>query len=131
MEDYRFTKKAEPYPTWVYHKTLEPKIIPSDKLESHLNEGWADSPFGLCKVEDFGVDPKNEVHVQELGETIQGITDSLNGQLNLDNMTKKELIYYADKHLELDIDSGKQKKAVLMLIKKKLDDTPEARQDKS
>ena len=89
------------YRRWVYHKTEEPRIIDSEDYEQYELNGWADTPAKFVKVTDFGVDPDNQVMVQALGETIQGIDDRLNGELNLDEMAEPELKEYAMKHLDL------------------------------
>lgn len=37
-------KKEKVYPSWRYHKTLEPKIVHSEEHDEELGSGWADSP---------------------------------------------------------------------------------------
>jgi len=83
---------------WIYHKTEEPQIINSDDVESFYNEGWNDSPAKFIKTTDFNIDPENDIGVQHLGETIEGIKDMANGALNLGEMTAKELDTYALEH---------------------------------
>ncbi len=114
-------KKSAPYPLWVYHETLEPKIIQSNELDTYLKDDWAESPAKFCKIASFGIDPEDTARVQALGETIDGVVDSLNGQINLDKMNKKELIYYADKHLNLELDPSFTKLKILQQIDSKLE----------
>ena len=77
---------------WIYHETEKPKIIDSDKYESFYDDGWRDSPACFIKVADFDVDPDDDVAVQNLGDTVQGVVDALNGALNLDEMPVEETL---------------------------------------
>ena len=95
------------YRTWVYHETEEPKIVDSEDAQELYDNGWKDSPRYFVKTTDFGVDPDDEIKVQQLGEAIEGIAESLNGALNLQEMSVKELKAYAEKHY------GKKLKAVV------------------
>lgn len=97
------------YKAWVYHSTEEPKIIDSDDLQHHLDSGWAESPAKFVKTTDFGIDPGDVLGVQALGETIEGIKDQLNGQLNLEEMKPKELKEYASKHFSRVIKGNREK----------------------
>ena len=92
---------------WVYHETKQPKIINSDEVEKFNAEGWADSPARFIKLKDFNVDPDNDSEVHQLGETIEGVKDALNGALNIQSMSKKELEDYAKKFFAVDIDRRK------------------------
>ena len=86
---------SKPFKTWIYHKTEEPKIIDSDKFDEHEKDGWKDSPMYFIKTTDFGVNPKDTVKVQCLGESIEGVKNCVNGMLNLESMTMKELKEFA------------------------------------
>ena len=88
---------------WIYHKTSDPKVINFSDYESHKAEGWADSPAQFVKVSDFGADASNKEQVQALGETIQGVRDRLNAELNFDIMSKKELARYAKTHFNFSL----------------------------
>jgi len=95
------------YRTWIYHKTEKPKIIDSDDYESFHEEGWRDSPAPFLSVKDFDVDPDDMAAVQQLGDVVQGIVDSLNGALNLDEMDVEGLEEYASEHFGQEIDVEK------------------------
>ena len=92
---------------WVYHETKQPKIINSDELDSYISDGWATSPANFIKLADFNVDPDNNAEVHQLGETIEGVKDAVNGALNIPTMNKKELEDYAKKFFGVDIDRRK------------------------
>lgn len=92
---------------WVYHKTKEPIIVDADDAQSYYDKGWKDSPRLFVKTTDFGVDPDDHIAVQQLGEAIEGVADSLNGALNLGEMDKNELGEYASDHFGEDIDKRK------------------------
>ena len=95
---------AKIFKRWIYHAELEPKVINSDEFDKHEKEGWADTPAKFAKIKDFGVDEDNQASVQVLGEAIQGVSERLNGELNIDVMNKKQLEEYALKHFEVDLD---------------------------
>lgn len=82
--------------TWIYHETEEPKIVNTDEAQAFYDDGWKDSPRYFVKTTDFNVEPDDAIKVQQLGETIEGVKDALNGALNLGEMTAKELLEYAD-----------------------------------
>jgi hypothetical protein len=86
---------------WIYHATEEPRIIDADDKEQYYLNGWADSPAKFVKTTDFGIDPNDAAGVQLLGETMAGIDDRLNGELNLDEMDRTELEEYALRHLDM------------------------------
>jgi hypothetical protein len=86
---------------WIYHATEEPRIIDAEDYSQYELNGWADSPAKFIKTTDCGIDPDDAMGVQVLGETIAGINDRLNGELNLDEMDESELKEYALKHLDL------------------------------
>ena len=86
---------------WVYHPDKEPEIVDQDEAEKYYADGWFDSPAKFIKTTDFGVDPDDELAVQELGAAIEGVKDAANGALNIDAMTKEEIEDYALEHLDV------------------------------
>ena len=107
---------------WVYHETEKPKIVKEEEAEALYQDGWADTPARFIKLESVGVD-KNKVDEGDADETakaqsvldsVQGITESLNGALNLDGMDKSELEEYAREHFSLELD---RRKSLTNLVK--------------
>ena len=92
---------------WIYHAKKEPKIIDSDDLEEFEDDGWADSPAKFLDLKTFGVDKGDELGIQQIGDSVEGVKNSLNGALNLDQMDKFELDAYAKEHYEMDYDLRK------------------------
>lgn len=97
------------YKTWIYHPEHEPKIINSDEFEEYEDKGWFDSPARFIKTTDFGIEPDDVMAVQALGESIQGVADELNAQLNFENMRPKELKSYAVEHHGVEIKGNREK----------------------
>ena len=95
------------YRTWIYHETEEPKIIDSDNYELFHKEGWRDSPAPFIKVADFDVDPDDTAAVQQLGDTVQGVANSLNDGLNIGKMDITQLVEYASEHYGVELDDLK------------------------
>lgn len=93
---------------WIYHEKNEPVIVDAEEAQSYYDHGWADTPAKFVKTTDFGIDPKDEVAVQALGETIEGVKDQLNGALNLDEMNKQELMDYAEKHYSVKLEESRR-----------------------
>jgi len=92
---------------WVYHETEEPKIVEADEAQAYYDDGWKDSPRLFVKTTDFGVAADDQIAVQQLGEAIEGVAESLNGALNIGEMSKGELEEYAQDHFGKDIDKRK------------------------
>jgi len=88
---------------WIYHETAEPKIVDQVDAQSYYDDDWADSPAKFTKTTDFGIDADDAMAVQALGETVEGVVEQLNGQLNLDEMKDKDLKAYALKHFDEEI----------------------------
>ena len=88
---------------WIYHETAEPKIVDREDVQSYHDDGWADSPAKFTKTTDFGIDADDQMAVQALGETVEGVVDQLNGQLNLGEMKDKDLKAYALLHFGEEI----------------------------
>lgn len=92
---------------WVYHETEEPIIVDAEEAQSYYDDGWKDSPRYFVKTTDFGVEPDDHIAVQQLGEAIEGVADSLNGALNIGEMDKSDLADYAETHFGKNIDKRK------------------------
>jgi len=88
---------------WIYHETAEPKIVNREDVQMYHDDGWADSPAKFTKTTDFGIDADDAMAVQALGETVEGVVEQLNGQLNLGEMKDKDLKAYALKHFDKEI----------------------------
>lgn len=81
---------------YLYAEDKEPIIVD----ECQEMDGWHDSPVGFIKTTDFGVDPKDTVKVQCLGESIEGVKDCCNGLLNLNLMNLKEIRGFSLTHFK-------------------------------
>jgi hypothetical protein len=99
---------AKIYRRWIYHATEKPFIINSDEFEGYSKKGWKDSPANFTKIEAFGVDKDDMTKVNALGEAIEGVKDRINGDLNVDIMTKKQLEEHARKHFNVELDRRKR-----------------------
>lgn len=103
---------------WIYHETEEPKIIENEEYEAYHAEGWEDTPAKFIHLKnDFDVDSDDEMKVQQVGEAIEGVVNSLNGALNLDDMDKDDLENYAQEHFGVDIDKRKSLKKLKKEVK--------------
>ena len=109
---------SKSFKTWIYHATLNPKVINSEDFEGYKDDGWSDTPATFAKIIDFGVDETDASAVQVLGEAIAGVADRLNGQLNIGEMDKMQLEEYALKHFNVDIDRRKGIRALRVQVKK-------------
>jgi len=89
---------------WIYHETEQPKIINAHEYDSYNDDGWEDSPAKFINLKDFEIDADDPIAVQQLGDTVQGVTDALNGALNVDKMTKDALEEYAEEHFGEKLD---------------------------
>lgn len=98
---------SDQYRCWIYHATEQPMIVTREVAEEMYEQGWADTPAAFAKTTDFGIDPDDTANVQALGDTIDGVKDRLNDELNFDVMSRKELKAYALKHHDTDIKLGK------------------------
>ncbi len=112
--------------TWIYHKTEKPKIVHLSEAQEYYDKGWADTPAAFFDMKSHGLDPDNQPLVQSVGEQIKGVTESLNGALNLENMTTKELVDYADYHFNKKLKVAKGNKRlpkgkILEQVKKLVD----------
>lgn len=107
--------------TWIYHKTEAPKIIDSDDMESYHDEGWRESPAPFIDIKDFGIDADDSVGIQQLGDMVQGVADSLNGALNLDEMSADQLREYALDHYGKHLDERSRAKTLRRQIREMID----------
>ncbi|MCK5602176.1 hypothetical protein KAR91_09915 [Candidatus Pacearchaeota archaeon] len=106
---------------WIYHKTDEPKIIENEEFESYEKEGWKDSPAHFIKLPDVGVDPDEPMAVQQFGEAVEGVVNSLNGALNIDEMDKHELEEYAREHFGAELDKRQKLKTLRKQVQTLID----------
>lgn len=100
---------------WIYHETKKPKIINNSEFEDHKALGWADSPAQFLKLEAVGID-KEKINsgdeqetskAQQALDAVEGIVQSLNNQLNIDQMNKNQLEAYILEHYGIDLDRRK------------------------
>lgn len=89
---------------WIYHATKKPFIIEDEEFESYEKDGWRDSPAHFIKLPDVGVDPDDAMAVQQFGEAVEGVKNSLNGALNVGKMDKLQLEEYAREHYDTELD---------------------------
>ena len=108
---------AKTFKQWIYHKTKKPKIINSDEFEKQKALGWSDTPADFVLISDFGIDGSDPAQVQVLGEALAGVSDMLNGQLNIDTMKRKDLEEYTNKHFNVQIDNFKSIKSLRLEVK--------------
>ena len=101
---------------WIYHENESPKIVNSRDAERYYKQGWADSPMRFLKVTDCGVDPDDAMAVQMVGDSVQGVTDRLNAELNLKSMRKSELVKYANDHHGIKLDMKLKKPDLLNTV---------------
>jgi len=105
------------YRKWIYHETEEPKIIDYD--DGDLPEGWAASPAQFIKLETMGINKDRiecedeSAKAQQALDAVEGVVASLNGELNLGLMSKKELTEYALEHFGLKLNQQKRKTALV------------------
>ena len=103
---------SKDFKRWIYSETKEPRIIDDSEFDKFEALGWADSPARFLKLETIGIsqakiddgDTEEYSKAQEILDVVEGVTDSLNGALNLDSMNKQELEDYAKEHFGVDLD---------------------------
>ena len=97
---------------WIYSETKSPRIINDSEFEKFEALGWADSPAKFLKLETVGIDQEKiesgdteeAGKAQQVFDTVEGVKESLNGALNLNEMSKQELEDYAKEHFGVDLD---------------------------
>lgn len=102
--------------TWIYHKTEKPKIVYQHQTQEYFDAGWADSPAKFAKLKDVGIDETDPIQVQQFGESVAGVKEATNGALNLEDMTKRELVVYAKKHFDTSLDKRDRKNDLVKTI---------------
>jgi hypothetical protein len=107
--------------TWIYHETEEPMIVEREEFESYEKKGWKDSPAYFIKLPDVGVDPDDAMKVQEFGEAVEGVVNSINGALNIENMDKDELEDYAREHFGTELDKRQRLKTLRKQVQALID----------
>ena len=108
----------EDFKRWIYHATKKPKIIYNSKFEELESLGWSDTPATFLKLETVGIDKakvdagdEQEVaKAQQALDAVDGIVKSLNGSLNIDKMSKKEIEDHIKEHFDVDLDRRKSLK---------------------
>ena len=103
--------------TWIYHETEEPRIIYEHQTKQYYDKGWADSPAKFVKLSKVDIDPDNEIMVQQFGESMEGVKNAVNAALNLDDMTKRELVNYAKEHFDTDLDKRDYKSVLIKAVR--------------
>lgn len=114
---------------WIYHATEKPKIVDMADAQSFYDDEWADSPARFLKLESVGIDKaktdagdeEETAKAQSVLDSVQGVTESLNGALNLDDMDKSELLDYAQEHHSLELDKRKSKKNIVKQIREHIE----------
>jgi hypothetical protein len=117
--------------TWIYHSKEKPKIVNKSDAPDYYKKGWADSPAKFFDVEKIGVKKKDIATVQVIGHSIKGLTEMLNGLLNLERMSYSALIAYAKKHFSLKFNKKVNSKHIRKVIKEKVLDMVEAKNNMS
>ena len=108
---------------YVYKDGKEPEIIDVSNKEDWFKKGWFDTPAKVKGVLDgFNVEPGDEMAVQLVGETIEGVKNYLNGYLNLDIMQKKDLLEFGGKHLGTEFNKRATKVFILGKIRGLIND---------
>jgi hypothetical protein len=80
---------------YVYHETKRPSAILFTDLEEFKAKGWNESPLAFFKPADHGLDITDKVMMTETGKALVFVAKVTNETLNLDLMTKPELIKFA------------------------------------
>lgn len=98
---------------YIFNKDEDPKVISCIDLEGYLDQGYEPTPLKFLKLKDHGIDSKNQIQIQELGSAINGVTQSINGALNLHLMTRKELYKYCKEHFGVKLKRTDLKPVIL------------------
>ena len=110
---------------WIYHETENAKIIEDADFAKWNEEGWQDTPAAFLKLANAGIDQKKTdagdyeetEKAQQLLDSVHGIADCLNGMMNLEEMSKKELIDFAKRHFKTELKKSKSKPSMIKKIK--------------
>jgi len=106
---------------WIYHETEKPFIIEDEEFEEYEKKGWKDSPAYFIKLPDVGIDPDDAMKVQDFGDAVEGVVNSLNGALNIGEMEKDELETYAREHYGCELDKRQKLKTLRKQVQKLID----------
>jgi len=107
---------------WIYHQSEQPQIIESDCFDGMKLEGWSDTPATFLNLDELGIDKDDPVKVQQFGESVEGVKEALNAELNINIMSKADLIAYAKDHLHVEFEDS----ISLKLLRKKVKEIGEA-----
>lgn len=110
---------------WVYHQNKAPKIIKNSEYERMEAEGWRDSPACFIDLSTVGIDKdkiaagdeQEAAKAQQALDAVEGVVASLNGALNLGNLSKTELEEYAREHFGVELDKRRSKKRLIEDVK--------------
>lgn len=83
---------------WIYNENKEPIIIDEEDFTAYESNGWVDSPIKFINITDAGIDVDDQMAVEAFGLSITGVKNSMNDALNIDDMTKDDLVEYASTH---------------------------------
>lgn len=110
---------------WIYHETEAPKVINSADYEEHKEDGWRDTPAAFLKIEAVGLsqekidagDEEENAKAQQVFDAVEGVKESINGALNLDDMNKDEIASYALEHHGLELSKRKSLKNLRKIVR--------------
>lgn len=116
---------AKDFRRWVYHETEQPKIIHDSEFEQYESEGWKSTPAAFLTYDDVGIDKDAAIEGdmgeimkgQQVKDAIDGVSEAVNGMLNLEIMTKVQLVEFAEKHLPGKVKKSLSKQAMINKIK--------------
>lgn len=94
------------FPKWVYHKTLEPKVVHTQEELESLGKGWEETPAAFDQESD-------EKAEKSTGDQDQGNKKPDIKEVDLTQMTNKELVAAL-------VEQGKDEKEMKKLKKDEL-----------
>lgn len=103
--------------TCVYHKTEPPKIVNQQDAQTWYDQGWADTPAAFFDMKKQCFNPDSQIEGQAVGEAITNEPNEPNDKLNVEKMTKKELIIYAKKNFDVTLHEYSYRKALIKEVK--------------
>jgi len=100
---------------WIYHANKKPKIIYNSEFAEQEALGWRDSPAAFLNLNDVGIDKEKidsgdeeeAAKAQHALDAVEGVVQSINGSLNIDKMSKKEIEGHIKDHFGVDLDRRK------------------------
>jgi hypothetical protein len=108
---------------WVYHKTAKPKIIKRSEFDPESEE-WKESPAEFLVINECGIksdDPNYQAKCTGLKNSVYNIVDASNKALNLDLMSKDELIGYIKQHTSAEYKESFSKAKLISIISEFID----------